>query len=63
MDLHIDDRVELRKQHPCGNKIFVVTRVGMDIKWRCEKCGRELMQPRAKAEKSIKRIIREEDER
>ncbi len=40
MDLRLNDRVELKKQHPCGNKIFIITRVGMDIKWRCEECGR-----------------------
>lgn len=57
MDLHLNDRVELKKQHPCGNKIFVITRVGMDVKWRCELCGREMMLPRSKAEKSIKRIL------
>lgn len=57
MDLRLNDRVELKKQHPCGNKIFIITRVGMDIKWRCEECGREVMLPRSKAEKSIKRIL------
>lgn len=57
MDLHLNDCVELKKQHPCGSKKFVITRVGMDIKWRCEGCGREMMLPRSKAEKSIKRIL------
>ena len=61
MDLKIGDRVELKKQHPCGCKNFVVTRVGMDIKWHCEGCGRELMLPRNKAEKQIKRILEEEE--
>ena len=57
MELHLNDRVELKKQHPCGCKTFVITRVGMDIKWRCENCGREVMLPRSKAEKSIKKIL------
>ena len=57
MDLHLNDRVELKKQHPCGCKTGVITRVGMDIKWRCEGCGREIMLPRSKAEKSIKCIL------
>ena len=61
MDLQLNDRVELKKQHPCGGKIFVITRVGMDIKWHCEKCGRELMLPRSKAEKQIKKILREDE--
>lgn len=57
MELHLNDRVELKKQHPCGCKTFIITRVGMDIKWRCEGCGREIMLPRSKAEKSIKRVL------
>lgn len=62
MELHINDRVELKKQHPCGSKIFRLTRVGMDIKWKCEGCGREVMLARSKAEKSIKRILEGEEQ-
>ena len=62
MELHINDRVELKKQHPCGSKIFLLTRVGMDIKWKCEGCGREVMLARSKAEKSIKRILEREEQ-
>ena len=59
MILKLGDRVELKKSHPCGKKsnIFIITRVGADIKIKCEACGRELMLPRAKAEKMIKKII------
>lgn len=55
MELRIGDRVELRKQHPCGSKTWQIFRVGMDIKLRCETCGHELMLPRSKAEKAIKK--------
>jgi len=55
--MEIGDKAELKKEHPCGNKIFVITRVGADIKLRCEACGRELMLPRAKAKKIIKNIL------
>lgn len=61
MDLRLNQRVELKKQHPCGGKVWTVLRVGMDIKLRCERCGHELMLPRSKAEKSIKKILMEED--
>lgn len=56
MDLHLNDRVELKKQHPCGCKTGV-TPVWDGHKWRCEGCGREIMLPRSKAEKSIKCIL------
>ena len=57
MDIRVGDRLEMKKQHPCGGKVFTVLRAGMDIKIRCEKCGREVMVPRKKIEKNIKRII------
>ena len=62
MDLRLNDRVELKKQHPCGGKTWVIGRVGMDIKLRCETCGHELMLPREKVEKAIKKLLREEGE-
>ena len=61
MDLKLNQRVELKKQHPCGSKVWTVLRVGMDIKLRCAGCGHELMLPRSKTEKAIKRILEEEE--
>ena len=60
MELHLRDKVELKKQHPCGSNIWEVLLVGMDIKLRCTGCGHELMLPRRKVEKSIRKIITEE---
>ena len=59
MQLNLGDRVELKKNHPCGKKsyIFIIMWVGADIKIKCETCGRELMLPRVKAEKIIKNIL------
>ena len=45
----------------CGSRRWLVLRVGMDFKLRCEGCGHELMLPRSKAEKSIKRVLRTEE--
>lgn len=59
MDVRVNDKIEMKKAHPCQNKIFTVTRVGMDFKIRCDKCGHEIMILRSKAEKNIKKIIRE----
>ena len=55
----VGDVLEMKKQHPCGGKIFTILRIGMDFKIRCEKCGREVMVPRNKIEKNIRRIIEE----
>ena len=59
MSVKVGDRVEMKKPHPCGSKAFEVLRVGMDFKLRCLGCGREVMAPRRKIEKNIKRIIGE----
>ena len=47
--------------HPCGSRRWQVLRVGMDIKLRCLGCGHEVMQPRRKVEKMIKRIVPKEE--
>ena len=61
MDIHVGDVLELKKEHPCGSREWEVLRVGMDFKLRCLGCGHELMLPRSKAEKSIKRVLRTEE--
>ena len=63
MELKLNQQVELKKKHPCGSKVWTILRVGMDIKLRCEGCGHELMLPRSKAEKAIKKILDEEGSR
>ena len=57
MDLKLHQLVELKKAHPCGSRNWEVLRVGMDVKLRCQGCGHEVMQPRRKVEKMIRRII------
>ena len=60
-ELQLGDLVQMRKTHPCGSKEWLVLRIGMDIKLRCLGCGHEIMAPRRKVEKSIRRIITEEE--
>jgi hypothetical protein len=57
VDIHVGDVLELKKEHPCGSRCWLVLRVGMDFKLRCQGCGHELMIPRSKAEKSIKKRL------
>ena len=53
----VGDTILTRKKHPCGASSFEVLRVGMDFKIRCTGCGREVMLPRAKIEKNIKKVV------
>ena len=59
MDIRVGDILELKKAHPCGSREWQVLRVGMDFRLRCLGCGHELMLPRAKAEKAVKKLKRD----
>ncbi len=59
MDIRINDRLTLKNQHPCGSFEWQVLRIGMDFKIRCLGCGHEVMLPRSKVEKKIKKIVRD----
>ena len=54
---NVGDTLELKKNHPCGEKRFTVMRVGSDIRIVCCGCGRDITMPREKLEKAIKKII------
>ena len=56
MDVNVGDVVTMKKNHPCGENRFLILRIGMDFKLRCTKCGHEVMAPRVKIEKNIKKI-------
>lgn len=59
MDVRVGDTIQTRKQHPCGGSTFLVLRVGMDFRIRCTTCGREVMLPRAKIERNIRKVLRD----
>ena len=58
MDIQVGDILTMKKQHPCGEKRWEVLRIGADFKIRCTGCGREVMLPRAKIEKNIKKVLK-----
>ncbi|MBR6556605.1 MAG: DUF951 domain-containing protein [Clostridia bacterium] len=60
MDVRVGDRLVMKKSHPCGSSEWIVLRSGMDFRLRCAGCGHEVLTPRAKAEKNIRRILREQ---
>lgn len=60
MDVKVGDTLIMKKKHPCGCDKWQVLRIGADFKIKCLQCGHEVMSPRSKVEKNIKKIIREE---
>ena len=56
MDVQIGEILTMKKPHPCGSDRWEVLRIGADFRLRCLGCGREVMLPRSKAEKGIRKI-------
>lgn len=58
MKYAVGDVVKTRKVHPCGGDLWEVLRTGVDFRIKCLKCGRVLLLPRPKFEKSVKSVVR-----
>ena len=61
LDIQLDDVLELKKSHPCGSKLWKVTRVGADIRLECVGCGRKIMLTRREVKKRVKRIVPQDE--
>lgn len=61
LDIQLDDVLELKKPHPCGSKLWKVTRVGADIRLECVGCGRKIMLTRREVKKRVKRIVPQDE--
>lgn len=57
VELKLDQRVRLRKPHPCGGSEWRVVRLGADIGLKCETCGRRVLLARRVLAKRLKRIL------
>ncbi len=55
--LALNDRIRLRKPHPCGSYDWRVVRLGADIGLKCEGCGRRVLLPRSEVERRLKQIL------
>jgi hypothetical protein len=56
----VGDIIELKKPHPCQNKLFRILRVGSDMRIVCLKCEHDMVIDRIKLEKATKKIISSE---
>ena len=55
----LNQKVKMKKPHPCGANLWEIIRLGADIKIKCLNCGRSVMLPRVKFEKKAKKILTE----
>ncbi len=63
MDVRLNDVLLMKKPHPCGEKRWLVLRAGMDFRLRCLGCGREVLVARSRAEKNIREVLRQNDQK
>ena len=56
MKYEVGDIVRKKKPHPCGSKLWEITRIGVDFKLKCQGCEHVVILPREKALKSITKI-------
>jgi len=58
----LNDQVIMKKPHACGENLWTITRMGVDIKLKCVACGREIMLDRLVFEKKLKKILGDKNE-
>ncbi|HOO11350.1 MAG TPA: DUF951 domain-containing protein [Bacillota bacterium] len=57
LKLELGDVVQMKKKHPCGGDLWEIVRTGMDIRIKCQKCGRQVLMSRETFEKRVKKIL------
>lgn len=61
MEYQVGDIVKTKKRHPCGSKLWELTRVGVDFKLKCLRCGHVITLERPKALKAITKKVEPEE--
>lgn len=54
--------VETKKPHPCGGKLWEITRTGADWKIKCRTCGRTVMLSYDELKKRVRRVAEASDD-
>ncbi|MFB4163629.1 DUF951 domain-containing protein [Alteribacillus sp. JSM 102045] len=58
----LNDIVEMKKPHPCGENRWKIIRMGADIRIKCQGCGHSVMLPRREFKKKIKKVLEKAEE-
>lgn len=61
-DYGLGDHVEMKKPHACQTNSWQITRMGMDIKIKCDHCGQMVMMPRREFEKKMKKVTQKAEQ-
>ncbi len=58
IEVNLNDEVIMKKPHACQTNLWTVTRLGADIKIKCNNCGREVMLDRLEFYKKVKKVMK-----
>ncbi|ENH95972.1 hypothetical protein J416_13379 [Gracilibacillus halophilus YIM-C55.5] len=53
----LNDIVQMKKTHPCGENRWKVIRMGADIRIKCQGCGHSVLLPRRRFEQKMKKVL------
>ncbi len=53
----LNDVVQMKKPHPCGENKWRIIRMGMDIRIKCLGCSHSVMLPRREFTKKMKKVL------
>ena len=56
----LNSKVIMKKPHACQSNLWVITRLGVDIKLKCINCGRSIMMDRLEFMRKLKKVIKNE---
>ncbi|WP_243387215.1 DUF951 domain-containing protein [Bacillus kexueae] len=56
-EFELNDVVEMKKPHPCGENRWKIIRMGMDIRIKCEGCGHSVLMPRREFARKLKKVL------
>ncbi len=57
LELKIGDILRMKKPHPCGGSLWIVSRLGADIGMNCQECGRYLLLARSQLAQRLKQVV------
>ena len=61
LELKIGDVLQMKRPHPCGGSLWIVTRLGADIGMSCQKCGRYVLLARSQLARRLKKVLHSEE--
>ncbi|WP_188383942.1 DUF951 domain-containing protein [Ornithinibacillus halotolerans] len=56
-EYELNDIVQMKKPHPCGENRWKIIRMGMDIRIKCMGCDHSVMIPRREFTKKLKKVL------